>query len=79
MLYFYLWQLGLPFWVKNKNWKFDISHNLNFHNDWTPTFLWVLGKPFVWGPVGHHPAIPSEFFEKVGLEVYNQKPFKLVL
>ncbi len=61
LLYFYLWQLGIVFFILNKKMKFDIAHNLNFHNDWTPSFLWALGKPFVWGPVGHHPAIPKEY------------------
>ena len=37
------------------------AYNLNFHNDWTPTFLWVFKKPLVWGPVGHHPKVPKEY------------------
>ncbi len=63
MLYFYLWQRNLPAFVKKQNLQFDIAHNVNFHNDWTPSFLWKLGKPFVWGPIGHHPVIPSEYLE----------------
>lgn len=66
LLYFYLWQLGVALWIKGKKWPFDIAHNLNFHNDWTPSFLWILKKPFVWGPVGHHPLIPFEFLKKYG-------------
>ena len=66
LLYFYLWQLGLAFWVKRRSWAYDIVHNLNFHNDWTPSFLWILKKPFVWGPIGHHPEIPSTFLKKYG-------------
>ena len=66
MLYFYLWQIGLAIWAKSKKWNIDIAHNLNFHNDWTPTFLWLLGKPLVWGPIGHHPAIPIEFLKRFG-------------
>lgn len=68
LFYFYLWQIGIPLWVKGKKWSFDIAHNLNFHNDWTPSFLWLLKKPFVWGPIGHHPAIPIEFLKKSGLK-----------
>lgn len=63
MLYFYLWQRNLPAFVKRQNLQFDIAHNVNFHNDWTPSFLWKLDKPFVWGPVGHHPEIPTEYLE----------------
>ncbi len=66
LLYFYLWQIGVAFWVKSKKWTFDITHNLNFHNDWTPSFLWILNKPLVWGPIGHHPMVPFEFLIKCG-------------
>lgn len=61
MLYFYLWQKGIVDFVKKQKLSFDIAHNVNFHNDWTPSFLWKLNKPLVWGPVGHHPLIPKMF------------------
>lgn len=61
LLYFYLWQFFMPYFVKKQKLSFDIAHNLNFHNDWTPTFLWKLKKPLVWGPVGHHPKIQKAF------------------
>ncbi|MEM7656528.1 MAG: glycosyltransferase family 4 protein [Bacteroidota bacterium] len=61
MPYYYLWQRGVPDFVKGKELRFDLAHNLNFHNDWTPSFLHRLGKPFVWGPIGHHPPIPTAF------------------
>lgn len=61
MLYYLLWQFFLPRFVKKTHIEFDVVHNLNFHNDWTPSFLWKLGKPMVWGPVGHHPLIPSAY------------------
>ena len=61
LLYFYLWQFFMPSFVKKQKLQFDIAHNLNFHNDWTPTFLWKLKKPLVWGPVGHHPKIHNAF------------------
>jgi glycosyltransferase involved in cell wall biosynthesis len=67
LLYFYLWQLFLPFMVMKRKIEFDIAHHLNFHNNWTPTFLWILGKPFVWGPIGHHPVIPYRFAMEYGL------------
>ena len=61
LLYFYLWQIGLVFFILQKKIRFNIAHHLNFHNDWTPSFLWILGKPLVWGPIGHHPPIPKEY------------------
>jgi len=84
LLYFYLWQIGMLFFVKKKKFQFDIAHNLNFHNDWTPSFLWALGKPFVWGPIGHHPRIPKLYLMKSaskaayyldGLKWYTKKMF----
>ena len=68
LLYYYLWQTGLPGFVKKRKLHFDITHNHNFHNDWTPSFLWRFNKPFVWGPIGHHPRIPKLFI----LPVYGK-------
>ncbi len=68
MLYFLLWQKGVVGFVRQKGWAFDIAHHLNFHNDWSPSYLWQLGKPFVWGPIGHHPAIPAPFREAMPLK-----------
>lgn len=64
MLYYWMWQKGIVSFVKNQGLDFDIAHNLNFHNDWTPSYLWQLGKPFVWGPVGHHPLIPRQYLKE---------------
>ncbi|GAB2557138.1 glycosyltransferase family 4 protein [Spirosoma aerophilum] len=68
MIYYYGWQLSLALWLRRKQLSVDLVHNLNFHNDWTPTFLWLLGKPLIWGPVGHHPAIPH-----LALREYSRK------
>ncbi|PCJ94033.1 MAG: hypothetical protein COA50_12795 [Flavobacteriaceae bacterium] len=63
MLYFWLWQRQIISFVRKQNIHFDIVHNVNFHNDWTPSYLWKLKKPFVWGPIGHHPRIPSQYLK----------------
>ena len=63
LLYHYLWHFGVVFFIIRKGFKFDIAHHLNFHSDWMPSFLWLLGKPFVWGPVGHHPYIPKGYLD----------------
>ncbi|MBL0135246.1 MAG: glycosyltransferase [Chitinophagaceae bacterium] len=73
LLYYYLWQFFLPRFVRKQKLQFDIVHNLNFHNDWTPSMLWKFKKPFVWGPVGHHPQIPKEYI----LPVYGTKKWLL--
>lgn len=59
--YFYLWQRSVPNFVREMELDFDIAHNLNFHNDWIPNFLWKLGKPTVWGPIGHHTKIRKDY------------------
>ena len=73
MLYYYLWQFFLPRFVNRNKYKFDIVHNLNFHNDWTPSSLWKLDKPFVWGPIGHHPRIPKDYV----LHVYGWRSYMM--
>ena len=47
LIYYYFWQLSLAIHVRFRKWNFDLAHNLNFHNDWTPSFLWITGKPLV--------------------------------
>jgi glycosyltransferase involved in cell wall biosynthesis len=71
VLYYYFWQLFLPLFVKSKKLKFDIAHALNFHSDSVPTFLWTLGKPTMWGPVGHHAKVSKQFI----LPFYGKKTF----
>lgn len=70
MLYYYMWQKGIVGYIKNKKLKFDIVHNVNFHNDWTPSFLWKLKKPMVWGPIGHHPFIPDAYLKTYSFKYY---------
>jgi glycosyltransferase involved in cell wall biosynthesis len=66
VLYFYLWQAGLGWWLWREKPAVDLVHNLNFHNDWTPSFLWLLKRPLVWGPIGHHPRIPATHLRLYG-------------
>jgi glycosyltransferase involved in cell wall biosynthesis len=62
-LYFYLWQMFMPIFILKNKIKFDIAHNVNFHADAFPTFLWLLGKPTVWGPINHNEKIPNEYLQ----------------
>ncbi len=68
LLYFYLWQRNVVRFIRQQKLDYDIVHNLNFHNDWTPSFLWKLEKPFVWGHIGHHPQIPSQYLKHYSLK-----------
>lgn len=70
MIYYLLWQYGLVAYIKKQNLVFDIAHNVNFHNNWSPSFLWKLGKPFIWGPVGHHPLIPKQYLKPYAIKYW---------
>jgi glycosyltransferase involved in cell wall biosynthesis len=70
MLYYYMWQKGIISFIKKQNYSYDIVHNLNFHNDWTPTFLYQLNKPMVWGPIGHHPIIPRQYLKLYAIKYF---------
>ncbi|OON67229.1 glycosyltransferase family 4 protein [Hymenobacter sp. CRA2] len=72
VLYFYLWQLGLALWLWRRPPAVDLVHNLNFHSDWTPSFLWLLRRPLVWGPIGHHAPIPASHLRPHGRRAYCQ-------
>ena len=64
-LYFYLWQMFMPIFIKKNKIKFNIAHNLNFHTDSFPTFLWFCKQPLVWGPINHHEKIPYEYIHNI--------------
>ena len=61
MFYYYLWQIGIALAQFRHRKNYDLVHSLNFHCDWIPSFLWLLNKPFIWGPVNHNEKIPKEF------------------
>lgn len=69
VLYFYFWQLLMPLFILKNKLKFDMCHALNFHSDSHPHFLWVFGKPTIWGPIGHHPKMPEAYIERYGKKV----------
>jgi glycosyltransferase involved in cell wall biosynthesis len=70
LLYHYLWHLGVVFFILNKKFSYDLAHHLNFNSDWTPSWLWLLGKPYVWGPVGHHHKIPRSYILPAGKKAW---------
>lgn len=72
MIYYYLWQKNVIHFIKNQQITFDICHNVNFHNDWTPSFLYQLKKPMVWGPIGHHPLIPTQYLRNYSAKYFLQ-------
>lgn len=80
VLYYYLWQFFIVGFIKRKQFQFDAAHTLNFHSDNTPTFLWRLGKPTFWGPVGHHPKVERTYILPLyGWKVYLTDRFYFLL
>ncbi|MFT7611068.1 MAG: glycosyltransferase involved in cell wall biosynthesis [Parvicellaceae bacterium] len=61
VIYYWFWQYYIVNEIKKLQLDFDVAHSLNFHSDSQPHFMWKLGKPTVWGPIGHHPKIEKEF------------------
>jgi glycosyltransferase involved in cell wall biosynthesis len=76
MLYYLMWQAGMPSFISRQNIHVDLVHNLNFNNDWSPSYLWKLKKPFVWGPIGHHPKIPIQYLRYHGLLAFVMDRFR---
>ena len=62
-IYFNLWQFFLPLKFFNRRNNFDLVHSINFHADHVPTFLWILNKPLVWGPLSHNEMIPAKILQ----------------
>ncbi|MFK8039670.1 MAG: glycosyltransferase [Crocinitomicaceae bacterium] len=65
VLYYYFWQYFIVKFIKKMKLEFDIAHSLNFHSDSQPNFLWRLGKPTFWGPIGHHPKVPNQYLKPI--------------
>jgi len=65
-VYYYLWQVGAYFVAKRlrNEVKFDLVHHVTFGNFWSPSFVSLLGIPFVWGPVGAGLPAPRTFWKE---------------
>jgi glycosyltransferase involved in cell wall biosynthesis len=64
-LYYYLWQLGAYFVARrlHREVGFDLVHHVTFAQYWVPSFLGLLGPPFIWGPVGGGESAPRKFWQ----------------
>lgn len=63
-LYYYLWQIGVYFIGRNLDslLRYDLVHHVTFGKYWIPSFVGLLGAPFVWGPVGGGESAPKAFW-----------------
>jgi glycosyltransferase involved in cell wall biosynthesis len=68
-LYYYCWQLGAYLVARRLNSRidFDVMHHVTFVNYWMPSFLSLLRKPFLWGPVGGGESAPYRFWTPLGV------------
>lgn len=64
-LHYYLWQIWAYFIARklDREINFDIVQHVTYVKHWSPSFLALLPKPFIWGPVGGAEAAPKPFWE----------------
>ena len=61
--YYYIWQTGAFFAARRvaRDVRFDFVHHITFVKYWMPSFVSLLGPPFLWGPVGGGETAPPAF------------------
>lgn len=71
-----LYYLAYNLWQRQAFWRarelqarspFDVVHQLNMIGYREPGYLWKLGVPFVWGPVGGSPDEPLAYWRFLGV------------
>jgi glycosyltransferase involved in cell wall biosynthesis len=69
-IYYYLWQIGIYFEVKKMHGQlnFDLIHHVTFGRYWSPSFLSLIGLPFIWGPVGGGESAPIRLWSSFNLK-----------
>jgi glycosyltransferase involved in cell wall biosynthesis len=77
-LYLYLWQIFLGIRFFSKRHEYNLCHALNFHCDWAPSFLWLLGKPLVWGPINHNEVLPQYVLNKLTTSELKKEKVKQI-
>jgi glycosyltransferase involved in cell wall biosynthesis len=65
----YCWQIAayLKARALHAQTGFDVAHHVTVCRYWMPSFLPLLGIPFVWGPVGGGESAPKRFWAGLGL------------
>ena len=67
--YYYLWQLGAYGYIKKIHRKvgFNIAHHVTFASIRQPSFMGMLGIPFIFGPVGGGERTPLQLRYSLGI------------
>jgi len=65
LIHYYLWQVHAYFIARQLHQEigFDVAHHVTFVRHSTPSFLFLLPIPFIWGPVGGGESAPSPFWQ----------------
>lgn len=68
-LYYYLWQIGVYFVIRDllDDLEPHVIHHVTFVKYWTPCFVSFLSPAFLWGPVGGGESAPVDFRAGFGL------------
>ena len=70
-IYYYLWQIAA--WLSARRLHrvhpFAACQHVTFVKFNTPSFLHLLGIPFLWGPVGGAEQAPAVFYREFGLKI----------
>lgn len=74
-LYYILWQLGVFREARRlqRMHAFDVVHHVTFNTLEVPGLLWLLGPPFVWGPVGGAQEPPEALRSYFGGRWYRER------
>jgi len=59
--YYYLWQFSALTAARKLHNRvgFHLGHHVTFVNDWLWSFMALMPIPYIWGPIGSHPKVPS--------------------
>lgn len=62
---YYLWQIGVYVVARklHRQVGFDLVQHVTHVKYWNPSFLVLLGVPFIWGPVGGGESAPKTFWQ----------------
>ncbi len=68
-VYYYVWQRKIATWARSavENFEPDLIHHITYGRYWTPSSLWKLGKPFIWGPLGGGDGCPPQVLPSLSL------------
>lgn len=74
-IYYVLWQLGVLREARrlHRAHAFDVVHHVTFNTLEVPGVLWLLGAPFVWGPVGGAQEPPEALRAYFGDRWYRER------